>query len=384
MTATPVRPAASLTAVACGLALAAFPVFLVGGLAVQIRQDLGFSETQLGAAVTGTFLVGALAGPLGGRLSDRIGARAAVLTGAVLSSIALAGIAGLAQGWLVLAAFLALAGVSFSFMDPGLAILIADSIPRERHGLAFGVKEASIPAATLAAGIAVPTIALTFGWRWAFLLGLVPLAVLLALLPTLRRRAPTQPSAPVEQAPPLQRSTLLTIAVGAALASMAASGIGVFLTESAVAMGMEPAAAGLLLATGSVAGIVARVGTGIRADRRPGPQLGFIAAMMAIGSAAMVLGSIGTTPMLILGTLGAFSGGWAWSGLLFLSLVRSAPAAPGRVAGIGLAGLAIGNALGPLSFGATAQTWSFRTAWLGAAIVAAFAALLMRHAQTRT
>lgn len=384
MTTTGLRPAANLTAVACGLALAAFPVFLVGGLAVQIRQDLGFTEIQLGAAVTATFLVGAVAGPLGGRLSDRIGARAAVLAGAVLSSVALAGIAGLARGWLLLAMFLAVAGLSFSLMDPGLAILIARTIPPERHGLAFGIKEASIPAATLAAGLAVPTIALTYGWRWAFLLGLVPLSGLLMLLPRIQLRGTIQPSVAVDHLPPPQPSTLLLIAIGAALASMAASGIGVFLTESAVAMGMKPANAGLLLAAGSLAGIVTRVGTGIRADRRPGPQLGFIAAMMATGSAAMVVGSFGTTPMLILGTLGAFSGGWAWSGLLFLSLVRSSPAAPGRVAGIGLAGLAVGNALGPLSFGATAQTWSFRTAWLAAAVLAAVAALLMRHAQNRT
>lgn len=99
------RPAASaiatgsgagvgIAAACCGLVLAALPVFLVGGLAVQIRADLGFSEAALGAAVSGALVIGACAAPIGGRLADRIGARAAVTCGSALSVAALAGIAG--------------------------------------------------------------------------------------------------------------------------------------------------------------------------------------------------------------------------------------------------------------------------------------------------
>src|SRR5918996_1242316 len=65
---------------------------------------------------------------------------------------------------------------------------------------------------------------------------------------------------------------LLLTAVAAALGTTAASGVGIFLTDSAVSMGLSPANAGLLLATGSVAGIIARVGTGAMADRTGGPQ----------------------------------------------------------------------------------------------------------------
>ncbi|MPZ89663.1 MAG: hypothetical protein GEU81_16705 [Nitriliruptorales bacterium] len=68
---------------------------------------------------------------------------------------------------------------------------------------------------------------------------------------------------------------------------------------------------------------------------------------------------------------------------MFLSLVRATPATPGAAAGMGVAGLAAGNALGPLLFGVTAQSVSLRAAWTGAAIMAALAAMLLRMARSR-
>src|SRR5690606_11387157 len=137
-------------------------------------------------------------------------------------------------------------------------------VPVQRQGLAFGVKEASIPAATLAAGIAVPTIALTVGWRWAFAIGLIPWLAILILLPTVQTRVPapqpaSRPKGDHGRRSVLPRRALVMAAAAAAFGTGAASGVGIFLTDSAVAMGSSPAAAGLLLALGSVAGIVARV-----------------------------------------------------------------------------------------------------------------------------
>jgi predicted MFS family arabinose efflux permease len=176
---------------------------------------------------------------------------------------------------------------------------------------------------------------------------------------------------------------LLLAAIAAGLGTTAASGVGIFLTDSAVAMGMTPAAAGLLLALGSVAGIVARVGAGVLADRKGGPQFHLIAAMLAVGAVTMALGGTGNDVLLLLGTVGAFIGGWAWTGIFFLSLVRTNPDRPGAVAGIGTAGLGVGNAAGPLLFGVVAQSLSFGAAWLAAGIVAGLASLLMTSARNR-
>jgi len=375
-----------MVAVSSSLVLAALPLFMVGGLAVQIKEEFGLSEAALGSAVTIGFILGAITAPIGGRIADRVGPRKSVYLGSSMSVISLAGLGLLTTGWQTMVAFLCLGGVAVALTDPGLAILVGRSVSANRQGLAFGVKEASIPAATLAAGLAVPAIALTVGWRWAFTLGLLPWLVVLFLLPRLDVRPQTDQGpfdAGLPPPTPPRRRAVLLAALAAALGTAAASGIGIFLTDSAVSMGLSPANAGLLLATGSVAGIVARVGTGVLADRTGGPQFRLIAAMLAVGAVTMAMGGTGNVLLLILGTVGAFTGGWAWTGIFFLSLVKTNPDRPGAVAGIGTAGLGVGNATGPLLFGLVAQSFSFGAAWLAAAVVAGLAAVLMTAARSR-
>lgn len=371
--------------ISSALVLVALPFFMVGGLAVQIKDDLGLTEASLGAAVTIGFLSGALTAPFGGRIADHLGPRRAVYIGCVLATASLFSLGLLTTGWATLVAFLSVGGVGIALTDPGLAILVGETIPHRRQGLAFGIKEASIPAATLVAGLAVPTVALTVGWRWAFLIAVFPLGLVLGLLPRLQTPIDVEDTSaqePMESsASSPKRRALLLAAVAAALGTTAASGVGIFLTDSAVAMGMAPGNAGLLLAMGSVAGIVTRVAAGGLADRTGGPQFKLIATMLAVGAVTMSLGGTGKTALLILGTLGAFTGGWAWTGIYFLSLVKTFPDRPGAVAGIGTAGLGVGNAAGPVLFGLVAGTWSFGAAWVGAGMVAAMAAVLMASAR---
>lgn len=381
-TTTDSKSVSSLVLVASGLVLAALPLFMVGGLAVQIRADLGFSESALGAALTTGFVVGAVSAPFGGRLADRVGHRTALYLGTSLSGLSLLGLGVFTDSLVRLVAFLSVAGLAVAITDPGLAILVDSSITREKHGLAFGLKEASIPAATLAAGAAVPAIALTAGWRWAFMVGLIPLTIVIALLSRIPATAksdeePEHRTKAAASSPTAPSRAIVLTAVAAALGTTAASGVGVFLTESAVAMGVSPGAAGILLAVGSVAGIITRIATGVSADRSGRARFRVIAAMLAIGAVTIALGGSGNNVLLIIGTVGAFSGGWGWTGLYFLSLLRASPSNPGAVSGIGTAGLGVGNAAGPILFGIAAESISFQAAWLGAGVVAAVGAVLM-------
>ena len=68
-------------------------------------------------------------------------------------------------------------------------LTLARSVPASRLGLSFGIKQAAIPIATLLAGAAVPTVALTIGWRWAYLIG-AAVALLAAARDPARRRRP--------------------------------------------------------------------------------------------------------------------------------------------------------------------------------------------------
>ncbi len=378
------RSALGMLVISSGLVLVALPIFMVGGLAVQIRDDLGFTESGLGAAVTIGFSAGAVVALFAGRLADRLGPRTAVQIGAALATVSMLGLGLVVESWVSLTAFLCIAGLGVAITDPGLAILVDWVIPPGRQGLAFGVKEASIPAATLLAGLAVPAIALTAGWRWAFALGAIPLAILVLFL---RRVSPAEVSPTEHEHEPMvdleevtrspHRKSIIYAAVGGAMGAGAASGVGVFLTESAVAMGMTPAGAGLLLATGSVAGIIARVSAGVVADRVGGIQFRLIAMMLAVGAVTIALGGTGTPFLLVVGTIGAFTGGWAWTGIFFLSLIKTNPTAPGAAAGVGTFSLGVGNASGPLFFGLVAQSYSFQAAWVVAGLVAGAGAFSM-------
>ncbi|MBW3551279.1 MAG: MFS transporter, partial [Proteobacteria bacterium] len=152
-------------AVAAALTTAVLPVFLIGASTDAIRADLGVSETAIGAAVTVLFTaVGLAAAPIG-RLTERVGAAAALRGGLLLSGLATASIGLLAHSWWQLALPMAVVGVAIGLIDTGGARAFADRVTPERQGTAFGLKEASIPSASLLAGLALPTLAVWFGWR---------------------------------------------------------------------------------------------------------------------------------------------------------------------------------------------------------------------------
>jgi hypothetical protein len=110
-------------------------------------------------------------------------------------------------------------------------------------GLAFGIKQAAIPLATLLAGAAVPVVALTVGWRWAYVMA-AGLAVLV-LLGVPRGGAP---HVPTPKPPPGERATLALAVLGAGsgLGAGAANALGIFLVAAAVDRGIDPGTAGLV------------------------------------------------------------------------------------------------------------------------------------------
>lgn len=378
---------AAIGVASVSLVLGALPVFLVSGLGVQIRAEFGVSTSIFGLTIALSFVAGALAGPVGGRLADRFGAQRSIAMGAIVSITALAGIGIASSEVWHLAVFLVIGGVGLSMIDPGLAVLVTRVVSPRRQGLAFGIKEASIPIASLVAGVSVPVVALTLGWRWAGVVAVIPIAVLVYLLPKLPKLAVSP--RPVRSANPAAKNTSSTrnggprgaviaiVAIATTLGMTSASGAGVFLPQSAVAIGLSESAAGLLLAAASGAGVIARVLLSSAADRRHDVQFRFIAVLLGVGALAMMAGSSGVTALLVIASVGVFAAAWAWSGLLFVSLVRLMPDAPGRAAGIGLVGLAAGNALGPPLFGFVAEQASFAQAWHAAAALGTIAAALM-------
>ena len=349
------------------------PSFLTGGLAVQIRGEMGFGAGALGLAVAVFFVVSSFSSALAGRVAERIGSHAAMRYSSLVGALSLLAVAILAGSWWGLVACLVLGGMGNAIAQPSTNLMLAREVPKGRQGLAFGVKQAAIPVATLLAGLAVPLLAVTVGWRWAFAGGAL-LALGVSLL--VPREDDSAPPGRVKRArsgdAPL--AALILLAVGIGLGSTAATPLGAFVVESATSTGVDVGTAGLLLALGSGVGIVVRVVAGHLADGMTGGRLRICAAMLVVGTAGFAMLASGSSGLLVVGVVLAFGAGWGWPGLFNFAIVRSNPKAPAAATGITQTGASGGAALGPLLFGYTVEATSFGTAWIATGVVSLLAA----------
>jgi|GEM_PF-121717 len=345
------------------------PVFLVGGLAVQISRDLHLTPATLGLAVTVYFGVTAFGslpvGALVGRYGPARTARAAVALAAATMCV----IAVYPPSRSVLFLMLALAATANSLGQLATNASLGRSVPADRQGILFGLKQAAIPLATLLAGASVPAIALRFGWRWAFGAGAALALVALALVPpdglaARRHREERRPAG----------TGLLILGVAAALGAAAATTISSFLVDSTVSQGLSEARAGLVLTLGGALCVACRVGLGWLADRRARGHLMLVAVVLAGGAGGVALLGAGTPAALVLGVCLAYGMGWSWPGLLTFAVVRLRPAAPAAATSITQTGVYAGASAGPLLFGLIVAHGGYPLAWTLDAAVMALAA----------
>jgi predicted MFS family arabinose efflux permease len=355
----------------CGI----LPVFLTGALGLQIRDDLGFDQMTLGIVTSAFFTAQALVSTPIGRLVARVNPRRAMQVAALGSGGTLACVALFTNSWLLLLLCLILGGIANAVSQLASSLFLTHEISFQRQGLAFGLKEASKPAATLLCGIAVPLFGATVGWQWAFAAFALVAFAIGGTVPKISRARPMTESEvhgrTVHPAP------LVLLAAGAGLGSAATAALGVFVVESGVTSGLSLSIAGATLATGSVVGIGVRIAFGWVADLRPMDHMRIVAGMLIVGAVGFVLLAIGESLFFIAGTLLAFGAGWGWLGLFNFAIVSQHPEAPTKALGIVLTGAAAGSAAGPLLFSAILSSSSFGTAWLCAGIGTLLAAAFM-------
>ncbi|MGH2697734.1 MAG: CynX/NimT family MFS transporter [Actinomycetota bacterium] len=359
-------------------ACCSLPVFLVGGLAVQIRGELDLPISRIGFLTALFFVSSASFSAYAGRIAENIGASRSMRISGALGAVSLVGL-GLAPSYLVLVAFLVLAGVASALAQVGANLHLAKRVDRSRRAFAFGIKQSAIPAATLMGGLSVPLIALTVGWRWAFFLGAsLSVAVVLAV-PSRESRARTRNEKRVSL--PKARA-LVVLSIAGAFGSGAANAMGSYLVDSSVSAGLGEATGGLLFAAGSVVGLSIRVGAGWLADRRTGGRLLWVAGLYLVGSLGFLLQATRNLGLLWPATALCFGGGWGWPGLFNFAVVHRTPEAPAAATGLTQTGVYLGGTGGPLLFGLVAEQMGYQAAWLGASafgLIACGAVLVARR-----
>ena len=168
-------------------------------LAPTLQGELHWTESQYASIVYSFTLVYAFGFLLAGRWLDRVGVRRGFATAVVVWSLAAIGhaLARTTAGFAAARAFLGL-GESANF--PGAIKSVGEWFPKEERALATGIFNAGTNTGAIVTPLVVPWIALSWGWRWAFVitgsLGFVWLLVWLTLY-----RRPEAPLSGTERGP---------------------------------------------------------------------------------------------------------------------------------------------------------------------------------------
>jgi predicted MFS family arabinose efflux permease len=378
------RPRSPKTVIGAAIAAAvsvALPGFLVGGLSVQIRGEFAIAEGRYGWAMSTYFLAATTGSILLGRLAQVIGPRRQL-------TLALLGAAGVdlciamfADNFQKMIAFLAIAGICNAAAQTAVNLGLAQAgLPR--LGLAIAIKQSGMPTASMLSGLAVPAIALTLGWRWAFVAAAgVALSALVGVQQTIA--ASVSKTATDEAQPSSPFSALVIAGVAAMFLSFGAGALNAWVVESGVDAGLGKASAGLMLSVGAALGIAIRVGWGMRLDRMSRHPF-VVAGFMALGGAVGVLALSYRLPTVhIVATVLAFSGGWIWPVFLNFGVVRANEGRAASSTGVTQTGVYLGVFAAPLTAGAIIERSGYPTMWVVTASAMAIGGLLMARVSRR-
>jgi predicted MFS family arabinose efflux permease len=306
----------------------------------------------------------------GGNVVNRVGTRAAVIVAGIVSVVSMLGIWALATTPAVLVLCLIGGGLGHSLCAPATDVAVSQGIGHSRQGVAYGFKQAAIPLAALLSGLAVPALAVPFGWRSVFAVAAVLGSVVIVLVlkaPLVGRAEPGQPR--TGDLPLRWTSTrvLALIGLGAGLGTAAGTAVSIFLVDAGQNAGLSASRAGLLLTVGGAAGIGGRLVAGFVIDRVQGDGIRATFLMLVVGGLGYMLLATGHVALFDVAALIAFGAGWGWGGLLRYGVVRVHSVAPGAAMGIINAALALGALVGPLALGLIVDASSFTVGWLVAA-----------------
>lgn len=351
---------------------AVFPGLASGALAVQVSADLGVDEGVYGWTFGSFFAAAALTSVAAGRSAQRLGPRRQLMGALVMVAVIQLLIATVVSSFGALLVCLAAAGAANSTVQTAVNLALTQArLPR--LGLAMATKQSAMPASSMLGGLAVPLLALTLGWRWAYAMG--ALVALVALVLVTRYVAPqptTRGAAGVVESP---RRALLGAAIVSMALSFTAGSLNAWTVSSGVDAGLSEGTAGLMLSAAAGTGILLRLLIGFRVDRTTGLPFRLAGFIVLCGAAGFALMAIRVPVAHALATLLAFGGGWTWPVLSNFAIVNANPRSAGAATGMTQMGVYLGVFSGPVVTGVLIDQTSYEVMWLAVAVVALVGAL---------
>ena len=163
--------------------LGSLSILAVAPLSPFLLDGLALSRVQVGLFLPAAYLGGILFALPAGWLTERQGVRWPLVLGQTLTG-SMVVLASLAPDLASALSCLVLGGLGFGVLNPTTGKAIVDWFPPRERGRAMGVKQTGLTLGGIVSAAALPSLAVTLGWRVALgLAGLVSLgsALLIAL-----------------------------------------------------------------------------------------------------------------------------------------------------------------------------------------------------------
>jgi MFS family permease len=355
-----------------------------------IKADLGLTAAVAGLTVS-SFAIGKIFGAYAaGVAADRFGERRVLILGSFVAA-ALVAVAA-ATPFPAFTIFLLPAGMAGSASTPAGGRLVLLAFPRNRHGLALGIRQTGIPIGGVIAAAVLPWFAGMSSWRWSLVVAAgiaMVAAVPLIFLPSDRSSAEELRSHDA----PLRRLhdrnlTLLTVwgclVVTGQYALLAF--LALYLHER---FGLSLERGSLLVAAANASGIVGRVAWGAVSDRALSrgrkPLLLVLTAACLVGALGLFLvpqsaspGEVAALAVLAGLTLIGYQGLW-----VTMVAESAGPARVGAATGLAVTFVTISIALSPPFYGLISDiAGTYRAIWGALSVILAIAfipALLIRE-----
>ncbi|MEO6310147.1 MAG: MFS transporter, partial [Leifsonia sp.] len=212
-----------------------------------------------------------------GALADRIGEKWVIAGGLALTALAALG-AIRADGYISLGLFFLLGGMAAASTNAASGRVVVGWFPKNRRGLAMGIRQMSQPLGVTAAAVTIPTIASASGIAAALTVPLVLTALLaIACLVGIVNPPRAEPTAaglttdggtrraanPYRTSSFLWRIHAVSILLVVPQFTLSTFGLVWLVTE----LHWDPLAAGVLVGTSQFVGAVGRIGIGVLSDR---------------------------------------------------------------------------------------------------------------------
>lgn len=348
------------------------PVFMVSAQAVDLGRDLRMTIADLGIAVAVFFGSTALSAAVLGRVVQRLGVHRGVLGTMTAATIAFAFVS-VVRTPVMLDIAMILCGFVNGAVHPCANGLLATG-RGSRRAESFGIKQASSSGAALLAGLVVPLVALTVGWRWSFVAMCAASASLALLSRSLldgERLSPAPASSLVASRD--ARIPVGVLALAGGFGAAAGNAFAAFFVVFGVHVEhVSQSTAALVFSLSSFCGIVGRVTSGRLIDRRGYPATvvaGCLVACGAVGDLLLASHVLSGISLLLLGGIVVIGIGWAWPGLLHYCVAVRDPLQVARSTGVMMTGFGIGACLGPLLLGQLFRKAGYADVWRVGAIL---------------